>query len=58
MHCPHLKKFETHMCVSADSAIIPSRKHREEFCTTNSHWACPLKKRFSEVAAAFSYSIY
>ena len=56
MHCPHFKKFETHMCVSADSVIIPSNKHRDEFCT-GSHWACPFRRRLSEVAAAFSYGI-
>jgi cyclopropane fatty-acyl-phospholipid synthase-like methyltransferase len=57
MHCPFLKKFDTHMCVTADSSIIPSQRHREQYCQTSSHWACPLKERFSEVAAAFSYSI-
>ncbi len=57
MHCPHLKKFDTHMCVTAENAIIPSRKHRDEFCTTSSYWACPFRRRFAEVAAVFSYSI-
>ena len=57
MTCPHFKKFETHMCVSNDYSVIPSRKHAEEFCTKDSHWACPMIKRFSELAEAFSYGI-
>ena len=57
MHCPHLKKFEKHVCVLADGAIIPSPGHREEFCTTGSYLACPMRNNFAEVARAFSYCI-
>jgi hypothetical protein len=57
MHCPHLKSFDTEMCVSNDYAIIPSQQHRDNFCKADSHWACPIKSKFVELADAFSYSI-
>ncbi|MGA2192921.1 MAG: hypothetical protein ABSG42_06025 [Nitrospirota bacterium] len=57
MNCPHLNEYETFICVSPDISIIPSKKHMEEYCTTSSHWACPLKKNFSQVVDAFSYSV-
>ena len=57
MNCPHLKKYENEMCVSDEMSIIPSLKHMENFCMTSSHWACPIKRSFSEIADTFSYSL-
>lgn len=57
MKCPHLERFEKDMCISSEVAIIPSQKHVENFCNTDSHWACPMKRKFLEIADTFAYSL-
>ncbi|MBI5191647.1 MAG: hypothetical protein HZA22_13395 [Nitrospirae bacterium] len=57
MRCPFLMSYERDMCVSDEMSIIPSGKHRENFCETGSHWACPMKKSFSTIADEFSYAL-
>ena len=57
MHCPYLMVFDREMCVSGETVIIPSRTHRESFCESGSHLACPMKDSFSMLADTFSYSI-
>lgn len=57
MRCPHLMSFDKEMCVTAETAIIPSGLHRANFCIGGSHWACPIKASFTDIAHEFSYSI-
>jgi len=57
MTCPHLKTYETELCVTDGKSYIPSSHQLGNYCKSGNRESCPLFIALRNNIPLFSYRV-